>query len=344
MKTKISVIIPVYNVEKYLDRCVNSIVNQTYRDLEIILVDDGTRDRSGQICDRWTQKDSRIKVIHKSNGGLGSARNVGIKIAEGEYIAFVDSDDYIAPSICQDCIDQLKKHKADICYFGSARVYPDGTVRVNHSFFPDYLNGREELQKEIMPKCYGRYPGDAFGIGTAWGGIYRRELIQRYKIEFPSERELISEDYVFTADICYVADSIAFVNKIGYLYCENETSLSHSYREDRFEKNVCFYLNRVEDIRRKQQNKNCLERAKLRYWDMTFGCLFQEIRNPFLSKQQKMKRIKEICKSPLLDEVNTSVKYLCFDKKILVWLITRKYCKLIFVLANISAIIRKWTR
>ena len=110
-KTLISIIVPVYRTEKYLDRCVESIVNQTYKNLEIILVDDGSPDDCPKMCDEWAKKDKRIKVIHKENGGVSSARNIGIKSAKGKYIGFVDSDDYIEKEMYESLIDVLNKNK-----------------------------------------------------------------------------------------------------------------------------------------------------------------------------------------------------------------------------------------
>ena len=105
---KVSVVVPVYNVEKYLDRCINSIINQTYHNLEIILVDDGSPDNCPQMCDEWAQKDERIRVVHKKNAGLGIARNTGIDHATGDYICFFDSDDYVEQNIIIECVESIQ--------------------------------------------------------------------------------------------------------------------------------------------------------------------------------------------------------------------------------------------
>ena len=120
---KVSVIIPVYNVEKYLQRCVTSVTEQSYSNLEIILVDDGSVDKSGAICDDFAKKDKRIRVIHKENEGLGLTRNVGIKVATGNYICFIDSDDYIAREYIETIYSDLKKSSADVCYCGHTKGY-----------------------------------------------------------------------------------------------------------------------------------------------------------------------------------------------------------------------------
>lgn len=115
---KLSIIVPVYKVEKYLDRCVQSILGQTFEDFELILVDDGSPDSCGKMCEDWAGKDSRIKVIHKKNGGLSDARNAGLDIAQGEYIGFVDSDDYIKPDMYEILVSNLEDCPADIQYVG----------------------------------------------------------------------------------------------------------------------------------------------------------------------------------------------------------------------------------
>lgn len=116
-KCKVSIIVPVYNVEKYVERCIESIIKQSYKNLEIILIDDGSKDNSGKICDEYAQKDNRIKVIHKKNGGLSDARNTGLNIADGEYICFIDSDDYIHKDLVKDNLEKLIQQKADMICF-----------------------------------------------------------------------------------------------------------------------------------------------------------------------------------------------------------------------------------
>jgi glycosyltransferase involved in cell wall biosynthesis len=124
-KDLISVIIPIYNVGDYLKKCVNSIINQTYKNLEIILVDDGSTDKSGILCDEFAKKDSRIKVIHKQNGGLSDARNCGIEASSGKFIAFIDSDDFIAPDFYEYLLSLQKENNADIAECNFIRVYEE---------------------------------------------------------------------------------------------------------------------------------------------------------------------------------------------------------------------------
>ena len=121
----ISIIIPVYNVEQYLDKCLQSVIHQTYQDIEIILVDDGSSDNSGILCDKWQEKDSRIKVIHKSNGGVSNARNVAIEQANGEYLMFIDSDDIVSDDLCKVLFEMLKNNNADISICNATHIFDD---------------------------------------------------------------------------------------------------------------------------------------------------------------------------------------------------------------------------
>ena len=121
----VSVIIPAYNIEDYIGRCLDSIISQTYKNLEIIVVDDGSRDYTGEILDNYAKKDRRIKVIHKENGGVSSARNKGIEAAEGDYIGFIDGDDLIEPEMYKTLVDLLEEENADIAHCGYQMVFPD---------------------------------------------------------------------------------------------------------------------------------------------------------------------------------------------------------------------------
>ena len=126
----VSVIIPAYNIEDYIGRCLDSIISQTYKNLEIIVVDDGSKDHTGEILDNYAKKDRRIKVIHKENGGVSSARNKGIEVAEGDYIGFIDGDDLIEPGMYKTLVDLLEEENADIAHCGYQMVFPD---RIDYS-------------------------------------------------------------------------------------------------------------------------------------------------------------------------------------------------------------------
>ena len=166
----ISVIIPVYNVEKYLDRCVESVVNQTYKNLEIILIDDGSTDNCLAKCDEWARKDSRIKVIHKKNGGLSDARNAGLKIAQGKYIGFVDSDDWIRCDMYQMLYERLQIDDSDIAACGVEMIWEDGKSSQLLTKMGKCVLNKQEAMRAIVEETWLKQP--------VWYKLYRTESIQ----------------------------------------------------------------------------------------------------------------------------------------------------------------------
>ena len=193
----VSIILPIYNVEKYIDRCINSVVNQTYKELEIILVDDGSPDNCPKICDEWAKRDNRIKVVHKKNAGLGMARNTGIENAHGEYICFFDSDDYIALDTIKKVMQTASQTEADLILFGHYEVDKNHHEK---AFVPNmgkkYYQG-DEVQSIVLPAMisFDPYTGDNTNLGmSACMSAYRYSLIHRNEWRFVSERDLISED------------------------------------------------------------------------------------------------------------------------------------------------------
>jgi len=203
---KISVIVPIYNAEPYLQKCLNSIEAQSHSNLEIILIDDGSTDKCPQICDEYAVKDSRIKVIHKKNGGVASARNAGLKIATGEYIAFVDSDDWIEPTMYSDLLDVCLNHNCD--YVGCSTQIRGGTsgqikFLTANEYFADYLNGNMFL--------------------TVWSRLCRREVC--IDIKFP-ENMMVCEDGFVALPTLEKAKKIAFLEKPLYNYNQRENSFT----------------------------------------------------------------------------------------------------------------------
>ena len=203
---KISVIVPVYNVEKYLPRCIDSILNQTYKNLEIILVDDGSPDNCPAICDEYTQRDSRIKVIHKENGGVSSARNAGLDVATGEYIGFVDSDDWIATNMYEFLINSLTEQKADIsiCNFHSVDI--NGNSYNNVQYF-----GGIFFQDEILNK----YLSDSLCTPCVFNKLFNAQTIGGIRFDLSKK---IGEDFLFNYFVFKNAKKIVTVEDLLYYY------------------------------------------------------------------------------------------------------------------------------
>lgn len=240
---KVSVIVPCYGVEKYLDRCMNSIVNQTLRDIEIILVDDGSPDKVPEMCDDWALRDSRIKVIHKENGGLGFARNSGLDMATGEYIAFVDSDDFVEVNMFELLYEEAKRSNADVVF---SNTYIEG--QHGHWTITEEVSERSEWSGEqvieFLKDMIGCAPSDKRERKyqmSVWHSIYRRRIIEENSIRFHSEREIFSEDFPFQVDFLKQANRVVYIPEAFYHYCMNDTSLTHHFNVKKFDRILNLY-------------------------------------------------------------------------------------------------------
>lgn len=233
----VSIVLPIYNVETYLNRCINSVVNQTYENIEVILVDDGSKDSCPSICDDWTLRDSRIKVIHKENAGLGMARNTGIEKATGRYICFFDSDDYIRKDTVEQIVGRVVETRADLVVFGFASVSAQGEVeREVVPRTPKKTYRGKEVLDWFLPNLIGsdQKTGGKYGLWlSAWCVCYSTSLIARAGWRFASERELISEDVYSLLELYGHVESVSVLSEPLYRYCMNPASLTHVYRPDR---------------------------------------------------------------------------------------------------------------
>lgn len=215
MNKLISVIVPVYKVESYLDRCISSIVCQSYHELEILLVDDGSPDNCPAMCDMWAAKDTRVKVIHKENGGLSSARNAGLDVASGEYIAFVDSDDYIAATMLETMLNAITKNGVSVACCGRIRVSETEKNKM-YTLSKACLLSSEEAIRQLL---IGGSVEEA-----AWDKLYRADIFQKRR--FPEGE--INEDIVQTIEILGSCGSIVHVGEPLYYYCKNPNSITTS--------------------------------------------------------------------------------------------------------------------
>jgi len=202
----VSVVVPTYNVEKYLERCVESIRSQTYSTLEIILVDDGSTDRSGAMCDELAKHDDRIRVIHKENGGLSDARNFGLAEATGEYVCFIDSDDWVEPDMISSAVDALKKENSDIAIWGYYADFVDAGEKI--------LSSSKRILRE-EPHFDGENPygeiGSVLGFcGYAWNKLYRLPFLKEQQLTFTKGISLV-EDILFNAKAICRAESVTFL-------------------------------------------------------------------------------------------------------------------------------------
>lgn len=214
-KELISVIVPVYNVEKYLKKCVDSIVNQTYKNLEIILVDDGATDNSGKICDELVELDNRIKVYHKKNGGLSDARNYGVERATGDYIGFVDSDDYIDAEMYEKLYEAIKKENVDVAECNLKIVYPEKTDLFTDQKYYQICNKQEYLEEYLkIEKIFG----------SACVRLTKVDIAK--KLKFPVGK--LYEDTYYAYDLIGIVDKYVIVDNPYYNYLMRENSITNA--------------------------------------------------------------------------------------------------------------------
>lgn len=325
----VTIVVPIYNVEKYLDRCINSLVNQTYSNLEIILVDDGSPDNCPSMCEEWAKKDNRIKVIHKINAGLGMARNTGIENANGKYIYFVDSDDYIALETVEKVVKVAEKEKADIVTFGLKKVSSNGLV-ISEIIpkTPKLVYEGKEIVDYVLPNGISYNPKTGKNINiwlSASGGIYNLEKIKSSEWRFVSEREIISEDLYSLLKFYAFVNKIAVIPEAFYYYCDNEKSLTYSYQEDRFERLKYFYDECVKVCINNKYSADVFERIGIAFLSYVIGA-FKTIYKADLDKKCKRKQLRNIINDSLLQEVvhNIPIKNETFKRKILFYAIRFK--------------------
>ena len=212
----VSVIIPVYNVEKYLEECVDSVLNQTYTNLEILLIDDGSTDSSGRKCDEYQRKDKRIKVVHTENEGLGAARNIGIEICKGEYLSFVDSDDYLELNFISNCMKLLKKYNTKMSC-GDIYTYNEGELK-------------KPQEKPVEDCCFSAYEIIKKALlhdgltHSASGKVYHKSLFEN--IRFPEG--VLFEDILTTYYVFEKCDRVSYRNDYGYYYRLRKGSITQS--------------------------------------------------------------------------------------------------------------------
>lgn len=303
-----SIVLPIYGVEKYLDRCINSIVDQEFKNYEIILVDDGSKDKCPEICERWKSKDERIKVIHKENEGLGLARNSGLDIAEGKYVLFIDSDDYILPGLLSELYKKIVHKNSDIIFYGFERIDSKGKCVLKSIPRPDkkYYSGNENIRKNLLPDFFSRnpYTGESKNLRiSAWNCCISIDFLRKNKMKFVSERKYICEDVYFYLEIFDYINSVEFIDKVYYCYCQNSGSLTFSYKENRYERLKNFYMKADELIKEKKYVNDVAIRIHAQFIGNTIGCLKMEAANGIKkNKSMAKKKIISICEDMYFKE------------------------------------------
>lgn len=233
MEDMISVVVPVYNVETFLEKCITSILNQTYHNLEIIIVDDGSTDSSSKLCDQMKQKDERIIVVHKKNGGLVSARKVGIARAKGEYIISIDSDDWIESEMISDLYKQAAENNADMVTSGHYREYRDSSVKCTDSIKCGIYESPQD-KEYLYTNLIINGKGETWGIHPAiWCKLVKTSLMRRVYLKLNDEA-VYAEDAAAVYACCVLAERIIVTHSIYYHYCLRDNSIVHSRNPNYF--------------------------------------------------------------------------------------------------------------
>lgn len=279
---KISIVIPVYNVEKYLKEALESIINQTYKNLEILLVDDGSKDSSGIICDEYAEKDNRVKVFHQENKGLSGARNTALSNATGKYIMFIDSDDTFELNACEKMYNAIEKHKADFVIGNYIYIDEDGT-KWNKAVFSEEKYDEFKLSiKDYEKSFYIMNSG-------VWNKIFRKSFLDNLQIKF--EEGLPAEDAIFTTYCFIKSTNVYYIPSIVYNYRQRKSDsisveLTHSYFSG---------INKAYNIIYNNfKNNNELEYYRYFYAKSMNYILYKFIDSTKISKEEKIEIINEM--------------------------------------------------
>lgn len=329
----VSIVLPVYNVEKYLANCIDSLLAQTYTDYEIIIVNDGSTDKSELICKEYQKKSNKIKLYSKKNEGLGYARNTGLLHVCGEYVLFLDSDDMFKPTLIEDLKKNISNPKVDTCVGGFERMSEEGDdlgpygKAAEEAFFDD------DVKNVMLPRLFGSLPDKHDGIViSACNTLYSMDIIRSNGLEFVSEREFTSEDLFFNLDYFQYSKGVFFTGKRNYLYRINPKSLSHLYRDNRFEMKQKIYIEGCKRLK----SVGIFEKAEIRFMKYyLIGiklCIRQE--TPRISGKSFTNcrnRIVEICRNEILSEILQvyPIKSLEFKQRLFVLLLKYKFASIL---------------
>ena len=300
---RLSVVIPVYNVAEYIDNCMESVLKQDMTGVEIILVDDGATDNCPQICDEYAAKYENVSVIHKINGGLSSARNAGLKVAIGEYVYFLDSDDWIDEKTLE-VIKPFMKEGYDLIKFGY-KICGKSEVEVQPTLAAGLYRKNDLMDKILLDAISpNKISSHNFMLLSVWSHVYRRAFLEEHKMEFVSERRIGSEDYLFNLQAYTFADSMMVLNDYLYCYYQREGSLTKQYRKNLFER----YCNLIDEYEKHLKANNIFQLCEKRFElfvirSMWYVCITNEckledniLKKENISKALKYEKLRNVLK------------------------------------------------
>ena len=279
---KISIVVPVYQASQYLNDCLDSLAKQTYKNIEVILVDDGSQDGSGNICDHIVDKDHRFKVVHQENQGVSTARNNGLKICTGEYIMFVDSDDWLEPCCCESALKKIHESKSDICFFEMYVIENVEKKETKALALLNQLTTKTELLHLTIPFRDGDSVDDMVVYGP-YCKLFKRNVI--LGLSFFNDLRY-GEDAIFNFEAIHAADNYCFLHEQLYNYRKNESSTTASFKHDRLEQSILRLKYTYKVICMTEQR----EELKLTYYQMFVNINFWVMERMFSGKGKSLKK------------------------------------------------------
>lgn len=333
----ISVVVPIYNVELYLKQCIESIIHQTYKNLEIILIDDGSTDKSKKICDQYVNIDKRIQVYHKKNSGLGLTRNYGMERATGKYIIFVDSDDYLDATAIKKLVDSTKNGEYDTIIGGFRRVNNKNKI-ISSVIYPNREFYDKEIQYELLPHMLGNSPHNHDSIKmSVWNNLFDMDIIRQQKLKFCSERKYISEDLVWDCTYFQYAHKVKLIDSSQYFYRYNPHSLSNSYKKNKFQLSVNLYQYILSLIKEIGLEEEAIHRLQKQFFINTRASIEQEKNN---NSKAGIQNISKICKNKTLKSAISDypIVELGLSQRIFIGLIKGNHSFILYWLIKLESI------
>ncbi|MPQ44410.1 glycosyltransferase family 2 protein [Clostridium tarantellae] len=316
-KIKISVIVPVYNVEMYLEQCIESIVNQTIKEIQIILIDDGSKDKSSEICDKYKNKDNRIEVIHQENKGVSKSRNIGINKAKGKYIAFIDSDDYISNNMLETLFNNAENNYSDLVSCNHFNIYENGKLKSILNYKEEICNKEEFINNFVKNNIVNGKIGMVL-----WDKLFRLDIINNNNIRFKS---IVLEDYLFIMQYCVYVNIYSSINKCLYYYRVINNSLTKRFNFNIFENLLYVQKEKeiiMENIKFYDNNKELLHEWFLNYCKNIMFLLYYL--NVDISYEKKKNYIQNIISNEKVIYYINYRGYNLYNKDNLVKLIAEK--------------------
>lgn len=333
---KFSIVIPIFNAEKYLNRCIESLLKYDKANIEIVLINDGSTDKSLEICKYYKSKYSNIVLINKKNEGQGIARNYGIEVATGDYITFVDSDDFFEVDVL-DYIDKyIKKQKLDFYIFNWSYIFNDKKIENKRDYNEKYFYKGDKDYNFFIENMIWPAKNNSYG-SAVWAKFYNLKIIKKNNIKFRSEREMFSEDLIFNIEYIEHIKNVVILDKSIYCYYQNSTSYKNKYHEEYIEKlnNIYSYFKKNSYLYNNYKNK-----IYIRLFSYVKSCLINEIM--YLKFNKAYTNVKEICRRKYINEIicNCDKGLKKFDKFIIFLIKNKKYL-FIVMLYKILDIIRE---